>query len=156
MTSDGDEPPHLRDDAAHDVDFRAQPEQYEVGRGEEGVFKVQPYKSEILPLWKYADREAADEGGQAIHEAFLRYKCDGDFVGMDMARKYLQMGYTRSMRYARYPGGQKYVDGDEREPVHWADHDKREATLIYEIWWRKAEGDSAYRELKAQHREQYG
>lgn len=47
--SDGDESPHLRDDVAHDVNYRARPERYEIGRGEEGVFKVQPYKSELLP-----------------------------------------------------------------------------------------------------------
>lgn len=27
---------------------------------------------------------------------------------MDMARKFLQMGYTRSRRYANYKGGKKF------------------------------------------------
>ncbi len=31
---------------------------------------------------------------------------------MDMACKYLRMGYTRSMRYAKYPGGRKYVHSE--------------------------------------------
>ena len=31
------------------LDLRAQPELYRVGRGEQGVFLVEPYKSEILP-----------------------------------------------------------------------------------------------------------
>jgi hypothetical protein len=39
---------------------------------------------------------------------------------MDMARKYLRMGWTRAMRYAKYPGGQKYAEEDgervERDP----------------------------------------
>jgi hypothetical protein len=30
-----------------------------------------------------------------------------EFVGADMARKFLQMGYTRSRRYANYTGGSK-------------------------------------------------
>lgn len=69
---------------------------------------------------------------------------------MDMARKYLQMGYTRSMRYARYPGGRKYDENDdEREPRRWADHDKREAALIYEVWWQRVEADEKYRRLAA-------
>lgn len=33
---------------------------------------------------------------------------ENDFVGADMARKCLQMGYTRARRYANYPGGKKY------------------------------------------------
>ena len=69
-----------------------------------------------------------------------------------MARKYLQMGYTRAMRYARYEGGRKYDDGTERDPQFWADHDKREAALIYEVWWHRVENDEAYTRLKAAHR----
>ena len=41
----------------YDIDFRQHPEEYDIGRGERGVFKVEPYKSELLPLWGYADRE---------------------------------------------------------------------------------------------------
>ena len=44
---------------------------------------------------------------------FLRYKARGDFVGMDMARKFLQMGYTRSRRYANHKGGRKYAEDGE-------------------------------------------
>ena len=148
-----DDPEH---DPEYDVDFREHPEAYEVGRGEEGVFKIRPYKDELLPLWGYADREAADESGTAIHERYLAYREAGDFPGMDMARKYLQMGYTRAMRYARYPGGQKYKDGEEREPERWVDHDKREAALVYEVWWKAVKDDETYQRLKADHREQYG
>ena len=31
------------------LDLRTQPELYRVGRGEQGVLLVEPYKSEILP-----------------------------------------------------------------------------------------------------------
>lgn len=89
------------DDGEYDVDFRESPERYEVGRGEEGVFKCQPYKDELLPLWGYADRETADEAGEAIFRRFLEYVERGEFVGADLARKYLRMGYTRAMRYAQ-------------------------------------------------------
>ncbi|EAT8909496.1 DUF4385 family protein, partial [Salmonella enterica] len=34
------------------IDFRQQPELYQVGRGEQGVLLVEPYKSEILPFWR--------------------------------------------------------------------------------------------------------
>ncbi|KTG09535.1 hypothetical protein AUR64_13205 [Haloprofundus marisrubri] len=128
-----------------------------MGRGEEGVFKVQPYKDELLQLWSYTDRASADGSGEAIYNRFLDYRDRDDFVGMDMARKYLQMGYTRAMRYARYPGGKKYDDdGKECEPQHWADDDKREAALVYEAWWQKVEADETYTERKQHHREKHG
>ena len=31
------------------IDFRKQPELYRIGKGEQGVLLVEPYKSEILP-----------------------------------------------------------------------------------------------------------
>jgi hypothetical protein len=145
------------DGPEYETDFRDHPEEYRIGRGEEDVFKVEPYKSELLPLWGYADRETADESGEAIYERFCEYRENDEFVGMDMARKYLQMGYTRAMRYARYPGGRKYGDdGTERDPEHWADHDKREAALVYEIWWNRVEDDDVYQRAKEAHRERRG
>ncbi|WP_160134374.1 DUF4385 domain-containing protein [Halococcus salsus] len=143
----------MSDGPEYDIDFREHPEEYEVGRGEEGVFKVEPYKSELLDYWGYADRETADEAGAAIYAKYREYRDEGDFPGMDMARKYLQMGYTRAMRYARCPGGQKYVDGEERDPEKWVDHDKREAALIYEVWWERVENDKVYQQAKSAHRE---
>ena len=86
------------------VDLREHPEAYRIGRGEQGVFHAEPYKSELLPLWGFRDVETACVSAEAIHDRFLEYKTQGDFVGMDVARKYLQMGYTRSQRYARYAG----------------------------------------------------
>src|SRR5918998_1312810 len=89
------------------VDLRRHPGMYEIGRGEQGVFHAEPYKSELLPLWRFKDAKAAEKAADAIYERFLNYKAEDDFVGMDVARKYLQMGYTRSRRYARYRGGNK-------------------------------------------------
>src|SRR5918999_471582 len=89
------------------VDLRKHPEAYRIGRGEQGDFHAEPYKSELLPLWRFKDVELAKASAEAIYERFLGYKAEDDFVGMDVARKYLQMGYTRSRRYARYRGGNK-------------------------------------------------
>lgn len=160
----------INDGPAYDVDFRANPEQYEIGRGEQGVFKVEPYKSELLPLWSYRDEDAARESAEAIYEQYERYRENGEFPGMDMARKYLQMGYTRAMRYAKYPGGRKYgesearsasdsertacaSDGDEREPQRWADREKRAAALVFERYWKRVREDQAYLKAKEAHRE---
>jgi len=35
------------------TDFRAHPELYRVGRGEQGVLLVEPYKGEIPPYWRF-------------------------------------------------------------------------------------------------------
>jgi hypothetical protein len=146
----------VSDGPEYDVDFREHPEEYDIGRGEAGVFKVEPYKSELLPLWGYEDRETAEAAAEAIHERFGEYREARDFVGMDMARKYLQMGYTRAMRYAKYPGGKKYDDGGEREAERWADPEKREAALVFEEHLEAVRDDETYRELKERHRERHG
>src|SRR5687768_4687528 len=90
------------------LDFRAHPEEYQIGVGEQGVLLVEPYKSEILPHWRFATPDKARESSAKIYQMFLDYKAADDFVGMDMARKFLQMGITRSRRYANHRGGKKY------------------------------------------------
>lgn len=95
------------------VDFRRHPGLYRVGKGEQGVLLVEPYKSEILPFWRFKTEAIARESAGKIYGLFEQYLEQGDFVGADMARKFLQMGFTRARRYANYKGGKKYVDGDQ-------------------------------------------
>lgn len=66
------------------IDFREQPELYRVGKGEQGALLVQPFKSEILPYWRFKTPEIARASATKIYELYLHYR--------DMARKYLQMG----------------------------------------------------------------
>ena len=40
---------------------------------------------------------------------FLSYVKNGDFVGADMAKKYLHMGFTRARRYANHASGRKWA-----------------------------------------------
>jgi hypothetical protein len=52
---------------------------------------------------------------------YLDYRDEKDFIGMDMCRKFLEMGFTRSRRYANHRTGKKYDDeGNVRpqEPDH--------------------------------------
>ena len=136
----------------YDADFRQRPQCFKFQSGEQGVFKVQPYKNELLPLWKYKDKEAATASSEAIWEKYEAYKADKDFVGMDMARKYLQMGFTRAMRYAKYPGGKKYDEnGNERAQQTWADEAKREAAIVFRKKWDDVREDPDYQRLKEHH-----
>ena len=90
------------------INFREHPEQYRVGKGEQGVLLVEPYKSEILPHWRFKTPEIAWISADKIHQLLQEYKAQGDFIGMDMARKFLQMGYTWSRRYVNHKSGRKY------------------------------------------------
>ena len=140
----------MTDDPEYDVDFRENPDAYEIGRGEQGAFKIEPYKSELLPLWGIKTLDEAETGASAIHEQFQEYKREGEFPGMDMARKYLQMGWTRSLRYAKYPGGQKYEDGEEREPETWYDEEKYEISQVYREYLDEVNADEEYRRQRAE------
>lgn len=91
-----------------ELNLRAHPELYRVGRGEQWVLMIEPYKSEILPYWRFKTPEIAQESAAKIYEMFLEYLDADDFVGADMARKFLQMWYTRSRRYANHASGRKY------------------------------------------------
>ena len=44
-----------------------------------------------------------------IYQLFQQYKENQDFIGMDMARKFLQVGMTRSLRYYHHKSGKKYL-----------------------------------------------
>lgn len=91
------------------IDFRRRPELYRIGKGEQGVLLVEPYKSEILPHWRFKNAETARASAAKIYELYLGYRDANDFAGMDMARKFLQMGWTRSLRYFNHRTGKKYV-----------------------------------------------
>jgi hypothetical protein len=133
------------------VDFRAQPDLYRVGKGEQGVLLVEPYKSEILPHWRFATPEAAEESSRKIAAMFEEYKAAGDFVGMDMARKFLQMGWTRARRYANHRSGRKYAAGSREVLPRDVDPVKAESARIFYERYVAAREDPVYKRMKAEH-----
>lgn len=137
------------------IDFRKQPELYRVGRGEQGVLMVEPYKSEILPHWRFKTPDIAKESSDKIYQMFLDYQEADDFAGMDMARKFLQMGYTRSRRYANYKGGKKY-DKDGNLNKRNIDEEKAESARIFEEKWIIVREDEDYLKRKKEHQKNYG
>ena len=155
-------------DFAH-VDFRQHPERYRVGRGEQGVLLVQPYKGEILPHWRFKDA-AAQESSAAIWELFEGYLAAHDFVGADMARKFLQMGFTRARRYANHAGGKKYAgpvpaDKKGQSGAHGRaelprtaqpDPDKVAAAAIFKAKWDEAKAHPEYQRQKTAFEARYG
>ncbi len=81
---------------------------YRIGRGEQGVLLVRPYTDDICAYWRFKDVVTARKSSTKIYEMYQDYKRQKDFIGMDMARKFLEMGFTRSRRYANHKSGRKY------------------------------------------------
>ena len=127
-----------------DEDYRLHPERYQVGRGERGVLTVQPYKGELLPHWRFRTPEEADVSARTIFGMFEAYRDAEDGVGMDMARKFLQMGFTRSRRYANHKGGRKY-DAEGNEKPREIDEGKAKSAEIFRAALDRAKADPAYR-----------
>lgn len=137
------------------LNLRERPDLYRVGRGEQGVLLVEPYKSELLPLWRFRTPEIARESCEKLSEMFEHYRSEDDFVGMDMARKFIQMGYTRSRRYANYQGGRKYKESGEQ---HGRQNDpiKAESATIFKQKWDEIRADEDYLARKKVHQNKYG
>ncbi len=150
------------------LNLRDRPELYRVGKGEQGVLLVQPYKAELLPHWRFATPEVASESSETLYQMFLAYLESGDFVGADMARKFLQMGYTRARRYANHKGGKKYAGpvpqgkqgqsgahGRAELPRSPEDPVKAESARMFKAKWDAAKANPEYRRLMAEHKARY-
>ena len=152
------EPSHVSFDSKKypyrkDIDYSKNPDLYEIGRGQQGVLICEPYKSELYPLWKFRTEEIAKESAEKIYRKFKSYLKRGDFVGADMAKKYLHMGFTRSRRYANHKSGKKWSkEGEEwkilPQEKDWDTNEKARSASIFYDYWKTAREDSEYLEQK--------
>ncbi|KAK0911725.1 hypothetical protein LTR91_016160 [Friedmanniomyces endolithicus] len=134
---------------------------YRIARGEQGVLTFEPYKSLLLPHWRFRNIPIAQTSSATLWRAFQHYVEAGDLVGADMARKFIQMGMTRAKRYANHKGGRKY-DRSPREVeregggrvelpkslAHEGMEEKLGASEVFKEVWRRCVGDERYLELK--------
>ena len=95
---------------------------YRIGRGEQGVLLVRPYTNDICAHWRFKEPEIAVESSNHIFGMYLDYRDAKDFIGMDMARKFLEMGFTRARRYANHNSGRKYKKGTKQILPQEEDH----------------------------------
>ena len=138
------------------IDFRENPELYRIGRGEQGVLLVEPYKSEICQHWRFRTPSIARRSANTICRMFEQYLDDGDFVGADMSRKFLMMGWTRARRYANHRSGRKYDENGNVKPQeddHWT-CDKAESARIFKAVYDKARTNSVYKKMYKEWRQQ--
>ena len=131
-------------------------ELYRIGRGEQGVLLVRPYTNDICAHWRFKTPEIAVESANHIFGMYLDYRDEEDFIGMDMCRKFLEMGFTRSRRYANHRTGKKYDDeGNVRpqEPDHATCDFAKSATIFKKVRDIVAKNDT-YVSMRKQWRSQ--
>ena len=133
-----------------DVDYKQNPLQYRIGRGQQGVLICQPYKNELYPLWRFKTPEKAQQSCDDIYNKFIQYLNDDDFVGADMAKKYLHMGFTRSRRYWNHSSGRKWINDGEWKVLPYDRNEKRFwiSSNIFLNYWKKARTNEKYLRLK--------
>ena len=79
---------------------------------------------------------------------FREYLDAGDFIGADMCRKFLEMGFTRARRYANHKSGRKYVT---KPPYYHTGDRGGVAVLPQESDWRtntKAKSATIFKEMR--------
>jgi len=131
---------------------------------------VEPYKSEILPQWRFKNEEIAKDSSQKLYKQFLWYIAQEDFVWADMTRKFIQMWFTRARRYANHKSWKKYAKNPQNESTKEdekkarkkyllpldPDPEKAKAAAIFKKVWDKVEKNTRYIKQKTERKTLYG
>ena len=135
--------------------FKPNDKRYRIGRGEQGVLLVRPYTNDICKHWRFKTLDEAQKSASTIFNLYLKYRKQKDFVGMDMCRKFLEMGFTRARRYANHRDGKKYdkfgnVKPQEKDALTC---DKAISATIFKKMRDKVTKDETYQTMRKQWRE---
>jgi len=135
--------------------FRPNDRRYRIGRGEQGVLLVRPYTDVICRHWRFKTLKEAKVSSQKIFDMYLDYRIQKDFVGMDMCRKFLEMGFTRARRYANHKDGKKYgKDGNVLpQEKDWATSEKAKAATRFKQFRDLVTQDEFYISMRKQWRD---
>ena len=128
---------------------------YRIGRGEQGVLLVKPYTNVLCHLWRFKTPAEAQKSAESIYRHFEFYLKQNDFIGADMARKFLEMGFTRARRYANHHTGKKYNPDRSIKPQekdHATCHYAESATIFLE-YRRKAAENPKYKTMRKEWRD---
>ena len=134
--------------------FEKNDKRYRIGRGEQGVLLVRPYTDVICKHWRFKTPIQAYISASRILFEYNLYKTKQDFVGMDMCRKFLEMGFTRSRRYANHKDGKKYDENGNVRPQEkdWATSDKAKSAKIFKDARNRVTTDMIYIQMRKQWR----
>ena len=96
----------------------------------------------------------AIKSSDKIYAMFCTYREQKDFIGMDMARKFLEMGFTRARRYANHRSGKKYNDDKTIKPQEKdaLTCEKAQSATIFKEKRDLAAYDPIYQKLRKQWR----
>ena len=135
--------------------FKPNDKRYRIGRGEQGVLLVRPYTNDICQYWRFKTPGDAAISAMKILFLYHQYKGQEDFVGMDMCRKFLEMGFTRARRYANHKSGKKYDKNGNVRPQEkdWATSDKAKSAKIFKQGRDRVTTDPKYIQMRKQWRE---
>jgi hypothetical protein len=135
--------------------FRPNDRRYRIGRGEQGVLLVRPYTDVICKHWRFKTLKEAIVSSQKIFDMYLDYRIQKDFVGMDMCRKFLEMGFTRARRYANHKDGKKYGKDGKILPQEkdWATSEKAKAATRFKQFRDLVTQDEFYISMRKQWRD---
>ena len=135
--------------------FEPNDPRYRIGRGEQGVLLVRPYTNDICKHWKFKTPYIAQQSAQKIFDLYLDYRCKKDFVGMDMCRKFLEMGFTRARRYANHKSGKKYDDSGKIRPQEkdWATSPKAKSAKVFYQARSRVTNDPKYIQMRKEWRQ---
>lgn len=133
------------------IDIRKHPEVYKIGKGEQGVFLYEPYRTELIPHWKFKPAKDAQKSSKKLYSMFLNYLANNEFAGADMARKYLEMGLSRAKRYANLDDHQNSSSASLAKP----EDDKLAAVVMFEEKYELAITNKRYLTLKEKHKKAY-
>ena len=130
--------------------FETNDKRYRIGRGEQGVLLVRPYTDDICKHWRFKTPGEAISSATKILHLYHIYKTKSDFVGMDMCRKFLEMGFTRARRYANHKDGKKYNDDGSIKPQEpdALTSEKAKSARIFKEFRDKVAKDPVYVEMR--------
>ena len=130
-------------------------ELYRIGRGEQGVLLVRPYTNIICNHWRFKTPREAIISSNRIFGMYLDYRDEGDFIGMDMCRKFLEMGFTRARRYANHKDGKKYDENRNVKPQEpdALTSDKARSARIFKYVRDVVTNDPIYKKMRKLWRE---
>ena len=127
---------------------------YRIGRGEQGVLLVRPYTNIICRNWRFKTPQIAEKSANTIYHMYRGFRALKDFIGMDMCRKFLEMGFTRARRYANHRDGKKYKDGkilpQEKDALTC---DKAKSATIFKRYRDIVTNDKVYIQMRKNWRE---
>ena len=135
--------------------FRPNDNRYRIGRGEQGVLVVRPYTDVICKHWRFKTLKEARISSQKIFDMYLDYRIQKDFVGMDMCRKFLEMGFTRARRYANHKDGKKYGKDGKILPQEkdWATSEKAKSARRFKDFRDLVTQDEFYISMRKEWRD---